>query len=187
MAEGVRAPEPPPRPAAAQAQKAVHTNALPPLPPSRPLQIRIPAIQVDAPLVGLGLVPNGSLDVPPATDPWLAGWYEQGVTPGSTGTAVTIGHLDSATGPAVFYQLGALRRGDVIEVDREDGRTAVFTVDGVALYGADAFPDAQVYGNSDRPELRVITCGGAYSRSAGGYLANTVVYAQLSGVREATT
>ncbi|WSJ87895.1 class F sortase [Streptomyces sp. NBC_01304] len=183
MAEGARAPEPPPRPATAKARAAVHGEAHPALPASRPLRIRIPAIHVEAPLIGLGLAPDGSLDVPPASDPYLAGWYERGVAPGSTGTAVTVGHLDSATGPAVFYKLGALGRGDVIEVDREDGRTALFTVESVALHEGSAFPDAQVYGNSSRPELRVITCGGAYSRAAGGYLANTVVYARLSGVR----
>ncbi|WP_312866399.1 class F sortase [Streptomyces boluensis] len=183
MAEGVRAQEQPPRPpsTAAQADRAGGTIAA--LPASRPVRIRIPAIQVEAPTIGLGLLPDGTLDVPPGDLPQLAGWFQDGTTPGAAGTAVTAGHLDSATGPAVFYNLGALRTGNTVEVDREDGSTAVFTVDRVELVPGDAFPDTRVYGQSDRPELRVITCGGAYSRTTGSYQGNTVVYARLTGVR----
>ncbi|MFC7305452.1 class F sortase [Streptomyces monticola] len=187
MAEGVRAQEQPPRPPAAGDARSVGAGGtIAPLPASRPVRIRIPAIQVEAPLMGLSLLPDGSLDVPPADVPQLAGWFQDGTSPGAVGTAVTAGHLDSATGPAVFYRLGAVRPGQTVEVDREDGRTAVFTVDNVELVPGDAFPDAKVYGQSDRPELRVITCGGTYTRATGGYQGNTVVYARLTDVREPT-
>ncbi|MFM9370227.1 class F sortase [Streptomyces sp. Da 82-17] len=182
-ADGVRAQAAPPRPPAATAKADAAGRTIDPLPVSRPVNIRIPAIQVEAPLIGLGLLPDGTLDVPPGNLPQLAGWFQEGTAPGSAGTAVTAGHLDSATGPAVFYNLGALRTGNTVEVDREDGRTAVFTVDRVELVPGDAFPDARVYGQSDRPELRVITCGGAYSRTTGTYQGNTVVYARLTGVK----
>ncbi len=144
--------------------------------------MRIPAIDVDAPLTGLGLTSTGSLDVPPADRENLAGWYESGTTPGERGTAIIAGHVDNADGPAVFYSLGALRKGSTIEVDRRDGRTAVFTVDAVEVYDARDFPDRKVYGAAPRPELRVITCGGGYSRTT-GYRGNVVVYAHLTGAR----
>jgi hypothetical protein len=131
--------------------------------------------------MGLGLTPSGSLDVPPADRPGLAGWYEAGTTPGERGTAIVAGHVDNADGPAVFYKLGALRPGDRIEVERRDGRTAVFSVDAVEVYSAKDFPDDKVYGAADRPELRVITCGGGWSRST-GYQGNVVVFAHLTGV-----
>ncbi|MGW1158174.1 class F sortase [Streptomyces sp. NPDC002513] len=158
--------------------------ALPPapLPPSPPYRIRIPSIHVDAPLTGLGLTPAGSLDVPPARDKNLAGWYEAGTMPGETGTAIVAGHVDNAEGPAVFYDLGALSRGSTIEVDRRDGSTAVFTVDAVEVYQAKDFPDQKVYGAAPRPELRVITCGGGYSRTT-GYQGNVVVFAHLTDSR----
>jgi hypothetical protein len=105
--------------------------------------------------------------VPPAAKKNLAGWYEAGTTPGETGTAIVAGHVDDADGPAVFYELGALRRNSVIEVDRRDGTVAVFTVDAVEVHDARHFPDEKVYGAAARPELRVITCGGGYSRSTG--------------------
>ncbi|MDT0402894.1 class F sortase [Streptomyces edwardsiae] len=174
----------PPQPSAAQARSgtAGHRTAAPALPPSPPSRVRIPAIGVDAPLTGLGLTSTGSLDVPPADRENLAGWYEAGTTPGETGTAIIAGHVDNADGPAVFYSLGALRKGARIEVARRDGGTAVFTVDAVEVYDARHFPDEKVYGAAPRPELRVITCGGGYSRTT-GYRGNVVVYAHLTGGR----
>lgn len=157
-------------------------SAAPALPPSPPDRIRIPSIRVDAPLMGLGLTRTGSLDVPPAERANLAGWYEAGTTPGETGTAIVAGHVDNADGPAVFYRLGALRKGSTIEVDRRDGGTALFSVHAVEVYDAKDFPDEKVYGAAPRPELRVITCGGGYSRTT-GYQGNVVVFAHLTGSR----
>ncbi|MDX2598784.1 class F sortase [Streptomyces caniscabiei] len=156
------------------------------LPPSPPVRIRIPSLRVDAPLMGLGLTPTGSLDVPPAEKENLAGWYEAGTAPGERGTAIVAGHVDNADGAAVFYRLGALRRGATIEVDRRDGGTAVFTVDAVEVYDARNFPDEKVYGAAPGPELRVITCGGGYSRAT-GYQGNVVAFAHLSGSRAAAS
>ncbi|MDL5201455.1 class F sortase [Streptomyces sp. ALI-76-A] len=178
---------PPPQPSAAQAHAGRGAGRpaapdAPALPPSPPDRIRIPAIRVDAPLTGLGLTPSGSLDVPPAARENLAGWYEAGTTPGETGTAIVAGHVDNADGPAVFYRLGALRKGAAIEVDRRDGTVAVFTVHAVEVHGARNFPDEKVYGASARPELRVITCGGGYSRTT-GYQGNVVVFAHLTDTR----
>ncbi|MFJ3924133.1 class F sortase [Streptomyces sp. NPDC090022] len=151
-----------------------------PLAGSRPTRIRIPAIEVDAPLTGLGLNAEGRLDVPPPTRRALAGWYRDGTTPGALGTAIVAGHVDHASGPAVFYRLGALRRGATVEIPREDGRTAVFTVHAVEAYDTARFPDRLVYGPAPRAELRVITCGGRWSPRT-GYAANVVVFAHLTG------
>ncbi|MFF4268661.1 class F sortase [Streptomyces sp. NPDC001536] len=183
LLRGAAATHAPPQPAPSEA-RADHTEAgsAPALPPSPPDRIRIPSIRVDAPLMGLGLTPTGSLDVPPAEKENLAGWYEAGTTPGETGTAIVAGHVDNADGPAVFYDLGALRKGSTIEVARRDGTAALFSVDSVEVYDARDFPDEKVYGAAHRPELRVITCGGGYSRAT-GYQGNVVVFAHLTGSR----
>ncbi|MER7180112.1 class F sortase, partial [Streptomyces hyaluromycini] len=174
----------PPQPSAAEGRPDPGEERLeaPALPPSPPTRIRIPAIHVNAPLMGLALTPAGSLDVPPAAKKNLAGWYEAGTTPGETGTAIVAGHVDNTEGPAVFYDLGALKRGATIEVDRQDRGVAVFSVDAVEVYQARDFPDEKVYGAAKRPELRVITCGGGYSRTT-GYQGNVVVFAHLTGSR----
>ncbi|MFF9766149.1 class F sortase [Streptomyces sp. NPDC014636] len=181
---GGAGPHTPPQPTAAEgrADPGGEPLAAPALAPSVPLRIRIPAIRVDAPLTGLALTRSGSLDTPPAKEKNLAGWYEAGTTPGETGTAIVAGHVDNTDGPAVFYNLGALRRGARIEVDREDGTVALFTVDAVEVYSARDFPDEKVYGAAPRPELRVITCGGGYSKAT-GYQGNVVVFARLTGSR----
>ncbi len=176
---------PPPQPSAAQgADGGPHARdaGAPAMPPSPPTRIRIPSIRVDAPLTGLGLTKDGSLEVPPAERRDLAGWYESGTTPGDRGTAIVAGHVDNAEGPSVFYSLGAVKKGQPIEIRRTDGQTAVFTVDAVEVYDSRAFPDDKVYGAAKRPELRVITCGGGYSKKT-GYLGNVVVFAHLTGVR----
>ncbi|MER6454806.1 class F sortase [Streptomyces sp900105245] len=174
----------PPQPSAAEGRPDPTDERLaaPALAPSPPTRVRIPSIRVNAPLMGLALTPSGSLDAPPAAQKNLAGWYEAGTMPGETGTAILAGHVDNTDGPAVFYDLGALRRGARIEVDRRDGSVAVFTVDAVEVYSARDFPDEKVYGAAARPELRVITCGGGYSRAT-GYQGNVVVFAHLTGSR----
>ncbi|MFE5242839.1 MULTISPECIES: class F sortase [unclassified Streptomyces] len=153
-----------------------------PLRPAAPVRIRIPGIGVDAPLTGLGLGADGSLDAPPAGDRNLAGWFEDGTPPGTKGTAVVAGHVDNADGPSVFYSLGSVKKGARIEIDRRDGRTAVFSVDAVEVYENDAFPDKRVYGATPHASLRLITCGGGFTRET-GYLGNVVAFAHLTDVR----
>ncbi|MFD9126569.1 class F sortase [Kitasatospora sp. NPDC059571] len=163
-----------PAPAAAS---AAPTDAAP-LGWSRPTRIRIPVIGVDAPVAEVGLGADGGPEPPSPTDRNLAGWYGGSVTPGSTGTSVVVGHVDTTAGRAVFYDLGALHRGNAIDLVRADGSTAVFTIDAVEVYGKADFPAARVYRSDGRPELRLITCGGGYTKAT-GYRGNVVVYAHL--------
>jgi len=153
-----------------------------PLSPSVPTRIRIPAIKVDAPVTGLGLDSARHLATPPMENRNLVGWYRDGAAPGSRGAAIAVGHVDNRSGPTVFYRLGLLRRGDRIEVLRKDRRTAVFTIDSVQTYPKNNFPDAVVYAASERPELRIITCGGHYDKHS-GYESNVVVFSHLTATR----
>ncbi|WP_405987626.1 class F sortase [Streptomyces sp. NBC_00872] len=157
------------------------TQAAAPMSSAAPVALRIPGIKVDTPLLGLGLDREGGLHVPPQGVRNVAGWYKDGPSPGAKGTAIIAGHVDNARGPAVFYKLGTLRKGQRIEVARADGRTAVFSVDALEVYDNADFPERKVYGSSDRPELRVITCGGGFSKKT-GYKGNVVAYAHLTGV-----
>lgn len=153
-----------------------------PLEASAPLNVRIPSLDVDAPLDAVGLGPGGLLEVPPPRRANLAGWYDGAATPGERGTAVIVGHVDNEAGPAVFFRLGALQRGAEVAVDRADGRTAVFTVYAVEVHEKEAFPGDRVYRDTSRAELRVITCGGGYTEQT-GYRGNVVAFARLTGVR----
>ncbi|WP_042176798.1 class F sortase [Streptomyces sp. NBRC 110035] len=145
---------------------------------SVPLRLRIPApaIGVDTPVMRLGLAPDGSMQVPPITAHDPAGWYEHSPTPGQTGPSVIVGHVTVGShGDGVFRHLSALHRGDRIEARLENGRTAVFTVTSVRRVAKAEFPSDEVYGNVDRPELRLITCGGR--RVGDTYLDNVIAFA----------
>jgi sortase (surface protein transpeptidase) len=111
----------------------------------------------------------------------VAAWYKYSATPGQIGASVIEGHVDSQTGPAVFFRLGALRPGDTIAVTLADGVTAVFKVSGVREYRKDNFPDRLVYGKTNYAALRLVTCGGAFDYATGHYLSSTVVFATLTG------
>ncbi|MFI1367832.1 class F sortase [Streptomyces griseochromogenes] len=153
-----------------------------PLSRSRPTSLRIPSLGVDAPVIGVGLDRDRQLETPPVDGPKAVGWYRGGPTPGESGTAVAVGHRDTSTGPAVFSALALVKPGKPIEARRADGRTAVYTVDRVKVYDKVGFPDDEVYGRTGRPELRVLTCGGLFSRRT-GYTSNVVVFAHLSATR----
>jgi hypothetical protein len=156
----------------------------PPMARSVPLALAIPAIRVRAKIIALGLRPDGSPAVPPLATPFVTSWYDPGPTPGAPGAAVIFGHVDSAAvGPAVFYDLGRLRTGDLIDVTLADRRTAVFRVYGAGLYLKTDFPSLGVYGYTRWPTLRLITCGGEFDRRSGQYLGNVVVFAEYVGQR----
>ncbi|SFS44628.1 class F sortase [Streptomyces sp. ok210] len=179
----------PPRPVAA-ASAHRHQNA--PVVPAADLTVRplayapasrvvIPAIQVDAPLVDVHLEPDGSLGTPPPEEPRLAGWYRDGVAPGQLGTSVLVGQVDTMAGPAVFDGLGSLRRGNRIEVPRQDDRVAVFEVFGVEVFSTAAFPGTRVYRDTGRAELRLIAQDGC--TTSDGHDTCVVVFARLVATR----
>jgi sortase (surface protein transpeptidase) len=155
---------------------------------SEPTEINVPRIGVAAKIMGLGVDANGVLQTPPLEQAQLAGWYQAGPSPGEIGNAVVVGHVDSrAMGPAVFFKLGELLAGDVIEIKRADSSVAKFIVDGTASYPKSAFPTELVYGPSDQAGLRLVTCGGEFDRAARSYLNNIIVFARLVPARQETT
>ncbi|GAB2876784.1 class F sortase [Streptomyces mayteni] len=152
----------------------------PPLPRSAPTRIRIPQLNTDVEVFGAELGTDGGPPSPVEEDAMRAAWYSGGAAPGERGPAIVVGHLDTYTGPAAFAGLGQLRPGELIEIDREDGGTALFEVDSVEQYPKADFPDLRVYGAVDTPQLRLITCGGRWAAD-GGYDSNIVAYAHLIG------
>ena len=146
-----------------------------PAPVASPVSLTIPPIGVKTQLITLGLAVHGALQVPSSTS--IAGWYTGSPRPGAVGSAIIVGHIDSLTGPGVFYRLSELRSGDDVFVKRADGTTAEFRVTSIQTYLKDQFPTQTVYGPTPDAELRLITCGGAFDPATGHYLSNIVVYA----------
>jgi sortase (surface protein transpeptidase) len=154
-------------------------------PAAAPTKVEIPVIGVRSPLIKLGLRPNRSLEVPPDGPGAPAGWYSGSPSPGETGPAVLLGHVNATGGgPGVFADLRALKNGAEIKVTREDGSTARFAVYRAAAYSKNSFPTLEVYGNTKASELRLITCDG-YDPATGEFDDNYVVYAKLTNLATA--
>ncbi|WMY79510.1 class F sortase [Citricoccus sp. I39-566] len=151
------------------------------LPASDPVGISVPGIGVESELMDLGLQDNGMIEVPPYNLGSPAGWYVHSPTPGETGPAVILGHRNGIEGgPGIFADLPQVEVGDSIEVARQDGSEASFTVYRTERFGKDreGFPTLEVYGNTAGPELRLITCDGL-NEQTGLLEENFIVYATL--------
>lgn len=149
----------------------------PSLPRSAAVRLRIPDIAVDAPVVSIGKNPDGSMEVP--GDASEVGSYKYAPTPGEIGPAIITGHVDSISGPAVFWRLRELKPNQLIHVKRADKTTATFRIDSVKEYPQDSFPTNFVYGNVDYAGLRLITCSGSFNLASRHYSTNLVVFARL--------
>ena len=143
-----------------------------------PVRVEIPRIGVSSSLVRLGRAPDGTVEVPKAFG--VAGWYAPGTRPGDPGSAVILGHVDSrASGPAVFYRLWELRRGDEIRVKRADGSWLRFLAERTEQFDKQRFPTDEVYYPTLTAGLRLVTCGGLFDPSTGHYRSNIIVFASL--------
>ncbi|HEX2808621.1 MAG TPA: class F sortase [Kineosporiaceae bacterium] len=138
-----------------------------------PVRIRVPEQGIDSGLERLGLAPDGSIAAPSRWQ--VAGWYAAGPRPGQQGPAVIVGHVDSPTGPAVFFRLAELRPGDAVYVDRQDGTSARFRVIGRQEVPKDRFPADRVYSPTLQASLLLMTCGGIFDVATGHYRDNVII------------
>lgn len=139
-----------------------------------PARVVIPAIDVDANLVPLGLNPDESMETP---DFGIAGWYELGPDPGDVGPAVIAAHVDSVDGPDVFYRLRELEPGDEITVEHLQGGETTFVVGDSEQQRKEELPVDRIWNDTDEVALRLVTCGGEFDREARSYESNVIVYA----------
>ena len=166
---------PPPQPVR-RASPAPKFKVQPPKANVEPESIEIPALGIDQDLTELAVI-GTDLQVP--DDYFDVGWWRGGPTPGEKGASVIVGHVDSPTGPAVFYQLSGLRAGHEITVGLDDGSRAMFVVRRVQAYERTQFPSAKVYRAAGKPGLNLLTCGGSFDADAGQYASNVVVFTDL--------
>lgn len=146
---------------------------------SAPTRVEIEKIAAQSSLIALRKQANGEIETPDVKTPLQAGWYSLGVVPGQPGPAVILGHVDGAGKPGIFKRLSELRVGDVTKVVQGDGKILTFRAYDVVRAPKAAFPTAKVYGNTAGPELRLITCGGAFVGGDLGYADNIIVFMKL--------
>jgi LPXTG-site transpeptidase (sortase) family protein len=141
----------------------------------KPIRITIPALDVDAPVVPVGLQPDGSMEVPDAAE---GGWFHPGVRPGGeSGSAVIAGHVDHAKAPGVFLELRKLGVGDQIELLDDVGKKYRYAVTERFQIDKDKLPAEELFRRNGPPTLTLITCGGAFNRKERSYQDNIVIRA----------
>lgn len=141
----------------------------------QPVHVSVPEIGADAPVISLGLQANGKLEVPATASD--TGWWSGGSVPGAVGPAVIAGHINLGDEEGVFSQLGSLQPDDEVSVTLDTGRILRYRIDRVERHAKEAFPTDAVYGKTTGPELRLVTCGGAFDPSSGHYLDNVIAFA----------
>jgi sortase family protein len=163
---------PDPRPVPPEPQPAAVAE------PAPPTAIVLPGTPGPAPLVPVGVLPSGALQLPDR--PTVLGWYAAGAVPGDpSGTAVVAGHIDSARyGAGPLEGLLDLRAGDPIEVTDAAGSAHRYAVTSRASYpkSAGGVPP-EVFRRDGPPQLALITCGGLFDERSGSYADNVVVLA----------
>jgi len=170
-------PEPEPESATEAEPESAPAPAPAPEPVEQPTRLSIPAISVDAPVVPVGLEDDGGMEIP--HDISTIGWYELGVMPGETGTAVLSGHVDSREqGRGAFWDLRAMDVDDIVTVDHEDGTTSEWRVTGRTVYQKDELPIEHIFTRFGDTRLVLITCGGAFDNTTRHYDDNIVVYTE---------
>lgn len=142
-----------------------------------PAFLLIPSISVSAIIEQAGLTPEGQMEDPTTWD--NVAWYRYGPSPGEEGSAVLAGHLDSETSEAVFWDLHKLVPGDSVEIIDTHGNVHIFTVTGGEAYGATDVPMEELFAQTGKPRIALITCDGTWS-AAGGYSERFIVYAELA-------
>lgn len=147
---------------------------------SRPVGLTIESIGVRARVVPVG-VQDGSKTMEVPADVGTIGWYRFGPAPGSSGSAVLIGHVDShVQGEGAFFRLRELAPGDHVTVMFANGSRSSFDVVARRSYPKSKLPGA-LFQRSGPPLLTLVTCGGAFDQATRSYADNVVVFAQPAG------
>ncbi|GAA1030150.1 MULTISPECIES: class F sortase [Amycolatopsis] len=164
---------------AAQAPASAAVPVTKPFSGLRPTSVEIPKIGAKSTLITVMPNKDGQISVPSVKNPMQAAWYRLSPVPGDVGPAIVLGHVDGDHKPGIFYKLKDVNPGDEVDVERSDGKKLKFVVDRKEQVPKDTFPTQAVFGNTDKPQLRIITCGGVFDHAEHSYKDNIVVYANL--------
>lgn len=142
-----------------------------------PVEVKIPRLGVDAAVVPVGAEDDGAMSAP--TDPDTVAWWSLGYGTGEQGNVVLAAHVDWGGRPRVFSQLGRLEPGDLVIVVDALAREFVYEVRWRDQVTAETADVNAIFAAGDRPELTLITCGGAFDPLERMYVDRIVVRAAV--------
>jgi hypothetical protein len=143
----------------------------------RPTSLRVPSIDVDAPVVSTRVDTTGALVVPES--PREVGWWSGGAAPGAPfGTILMAGHVDSAEqGLGSLVDLSRTPVGATVTVRGDGESSATYRVVARRSYPKATLPWRDLFRQDVRARLLLVTCGGEFDRRTGHYERNVVVFA----------
>jgi LPXTG-site transpeptidase (sortase) family protein len=140
-------------------------------------RLRIPSVEIDAPVVVRGVDTQGVMQAP--DNAFDTAWYDFTARPGFDGNAVFSGHVDYIrVGKAVFWNLKDLEPGDQIEVQMEDGTVYTYAVSFLKQYDSATAPVNDIVGPTSDQTVTLITCSGTFNSSTHQYDKRLVVRAE---------
>jgi LPXTG-site transpeptidase (sortase) family protein len=142
-----------------------------------PSSLSIPSIKLTAPVIDIGLLPGGKLDVP--ADRGILGWYNLGPRPGEQGNSVIDGHLNTKEGDGAFWNLKHVKVGDLVHVSDKNGITKTFRVREMHVYPVADAPMKKIFGYDKNKHLNLITCAGVWRKEFDHYDKRLVVFTDL--------
>jgi LPXTG-site transpeptidase (sortase) family protein len=144
-----------------------------------PVRLKIPSINVDAPVEYVGLTQSGAMDVP--QKPEDVAWYNLGPRPGESGSAAIAGHSGYKDNkPAVFDNLYKLQKGDKIYVEDSKGITVTFIVREFRTYGLYDDVSSVFNSNDGVAHLNLITCSGVWNDKEKTHATRLIVFTDLT-------
>lgn len=137
----------------------------------RPVSLEIPSLKVAAPIDEVGLAQNGAMATVRGAE--RVAWYKYGAVPGKDGNAILAGHRDWNGELGTFFYLEKMKVGETLTITYENNQKQEFKLTSVQLYPVESIPK-EVMSLGGKSRLTVITCGGKYVKSKGGYQSRVV-------------
>ncbi|MBC7678192.1 MAG: class F sortase [Pseudorhodobacter sp.] len=146
-----------------------------------PQRLAVPALDVDARVVPVGVESGGGLTIP--VDARTVGWWSGGAAPGSpVGTVLLAGHVDAAgQGPGALYRLATTPIGATVTPQGPGGARS-YVVQARRRYLKSELPWRSLFAQGRQPRLILITCGGDFDYRTKHYTDNVVVVATPSPI-----
>ncbi|MDN4614281.1 sortase [Leifsonia sp. F6_8S_P_1B] len=147
--------------------------------PVAPERVRVPSLDIDMPVVPVGLDETGDVSIPSASH--TAGWYRfsSGLRTDS-GTIVVVAHIDAWDGIGPFSRLKDAPAGTEVTLTGADASRS-FRVDGVAQPAKAPGSLASYFVSTGPVKLVLITCGGVFDDATGHYRENVIATAAPVG------
>lgn len=151
--------------------------------PDRPRYLTIERLGIyNARIISVGINSKGELGTP--NNIFDVGWYDASGKPGQGGTMLLDGHNGGPNVYGIFKELPVLEYGDVIQVERGDGKVFKYmVVENVAvsldesnMYMATAMRSPE----AGRESVTIISCTGEWSAQRSTYLSRQFTRAVLT-------